>query len=44
MDAPSRREVIAIVLAIVHVESDMLGQLRQTAGEDAAYKKLVDLV
>ena len=44
MNAPSRHEVIVIVLAIVHVESDMLGQLRQTAGEDAAYKKLVDLV
>ena len=44
MDALSRREVNAIVLAIVQVESDMLGRLHQTAEEDAVYKKLVDLV
>jgi hypothetical protein len=43
-DALSRREVIATVLAIVQVESDMLCRLRQAAGEDAAYKKLVELV
>jgi hypothetical protein len=43
-DALSRREVIATVLAIAQVESDMLCRLRQAAGEDAAYKKLVELV
>jgi len=43
-DALNRREVIATVLAIVQVESDMLGRLRQAAGEDAAYKKMVELV
>jgi len=40
VDALSRREVIANV----QVESDMLGRLRQTIGEDAVDKKLVDLV
>ena len=44
MDALSKREVIATILAIVQVESDMLFRLRQAAGEDAAYKKLVELV
>jgi hypothetical protein len=43
-DALSRCEVIATVLAIVQVESNMLGRLRQAAEEDAAYKKLVELV
>ena len=42
--ALSRCEVIATILAIVQVESDMLGRLRQAAGEDATYKKMVELV
>jgi hypothetical protein len=43
-DALSRHEVIATILAIVQVESDMLCRLRQAAGEDTTYKKLVELV
>jgi ribonucleotide monophosphatase NagD (HAD superfamily) len=43
-DALSKHEVIATILAIVQVESDILGQLRQVAGEDAAFKKMVELV
>jgi len=36
--------VIATILAIVQVASDMLGQLCQAAREDTSYKKLVDFV
>ena len=43
-DALSRREVLANLIAMDHVESDMLDRLRQAAVEDAAYVKLVDLV
>ena len=43
-DALSRHKVIATVLAIVQVESDMLDRLRQAAAEDVACKKMVELV
>ncbi|XP_061956833.1 uncharacterized protein LOC133678522 [Populus nigra] len=43
-DALSRCEVLANLIAMDHVESDMLDRLRQAAVEDAAYVKLVDLV
>ena len=43
-DALSRREVLANLIAMDHVESDMLDRLRQAAVEDAAYVKLIDLV
>ena len=44
MDALSRCEVLTSLISIDHLESDMLDLLRQTAEEDAAYVKLVDLV
>jgi hypothetical protein len=43
-DALNKHVVIAIVIAIVQVELDMLGRLRQATREDTSYKKLVDLV
>jgi hypothetical protein len=43
-DALSRREVLANLIAMDHIESDMLDRLRQAAVEDAAYVKLIDLV
>jgi len=43
-DALNRREVLANLIAMDHVEFDMLDRLRQAAVEDAAYVKLVDLV
>jgi len=36
--------LLANLIAMDHVESDMLDRLRQAAVEDAAYVKLVDLV
>jgi hypothetical protein len=44
VDALSRREVLANLIAMDHVESDMLDRLRQAVVEDAAYVKLVDLI
>jgi len=43
-DALSRRCVLATVFSLVQVESDMLERLHQAVEEDAAYKKMVDLV
>jgi hypothetical protein len=43
-DALSRRCVLATVFSLVQVESDMLERLHQAAEEDAAYKKMADLV
>jgi hypothetical protein len=43
-DALSRREVLAGLIAMDHVELDMLDRLRQAVMEDAAYVKLVNLV
>jgi len=43
-DALSRRCVLATVFSLMQVESDMLERLHQAAEEDAAYKKMADLV
>jgi hypothetical protein len=43
-DVLSRREVLAGLIAMDHVKSNMLDRLRQAIVEDAAYVKLVDLV
>ena len=43
-DALSRREVLAGLIAMDHVESDMLDRLSLTVVEDATYIKLVDLI
>jgi predicted RNA polymerase sigma factor len=36
--------VLATIFSLVQVESDMLERLHQAVEEDAAYKKMVDLV
>lgn len=43
-NALSKHCVLAIVFSLVQVESDMLERLHQAAEEDAAYKKMVNLV
>ena len=36
--------MLATIFSLVQVESDMLERLHQAVEEDAAYKKMVDLV